>query len=91
MKVLALGVVGHFLINMAATTVFLVVSHHNYPGGVALSKLHEEVPEETGMWLLQKSPFENKGKLERANHSIYLYFQQMRTPGWRSGGGPVGI
>ncbi|XP_033647200.1 dol-P-Man:Man(7)GlcNAc(2)-PP-Dol alpha-1,6-mannosyltransferase-like [Asterias rubens] len=46
MKILALGVIGHFLINMAATTIFLVVSHHNYPGGVALRKLHDEVPQD---------------------------------------------
>ena len=49
MKVLSLGVIGHFLVNMAATTAFLVVSHHNYPGGIALAKLHEEVSNEAGM------------------------------------------
>ncbi|XP_022081245.1 dol-P-Man:Man(7)GlcNAc(2)-PP-Dol alpha-1,6-mannosyltransferase-like [Acanthaster planci] len=47
MKLLAVGVIGHFLVNMAATLAFLVVSHHNYPGGVALTKLHDAVPQDT--------------------------------------------
>ena len=48
MKLLAIGAVGHFLINLATTTVFTGVSYYNYPGGVALHNIHQLIPLDKG-------------------------------------------
>ncbi|XP_072026518.1 LOW QUALITY PROTEIN: dol-P-Man:Man(7)GlcNAc(2)-PP-Dol alpha-1,6-mannosyltransferase-like [Amphiura filiformis] len=44
MKLLAIGAVGHFLVNLATTTIFTGVSYYNYPGGEALYKMHQMYP-----------------------------------------------
>ena len=34
----------HLVVNLAATAVFLYISHHNYPGGEAMAALHKIEP-----------------------------------------------
>jgi alpha-1,6-mannosyltransferase len=41
-KLLAMVAVMHLVVNVAFTAMMLHVSRHNYPGGVALTRLHEE-------------------------------------------------
>nr|XP_054749982.1 dol-P-Man:Man(7)GlcNAc(2)-PP-Dol alpha-1,6-mannosyltransferase-like [Lytechinus pictus] len=44
MKILALGVLGHFAVNIIATALMLGVSHYNYPGGDVMHQIHQLVP-----------------------------------------------
>eukprot|EP00057_Strongylocentrotus_purpuratus_P020934 XP_011675408.1 PREDICTED: dol-P-Man:Man(7)GlcNAc(2)-PP-Dol alpha-1,6-mannosyltransferase [Strongylocentrotus purpuratus] len=44
MKLLAVGVLGHFAVNIVATASMLVVSHYNYPGGDVMHQIHQLVP-----------------------------------------------
>ena len=48
MKLLAVGVLGHFAVNIVATASMLGVSHYNYPGGDAMHQIHQLVPPNAG-------------------------------------------
>ncbi|KAJ8046686.1 putative Dol-P-Man:Man(7)GlcNAc(2)-PP-Dol alpha-1,6-mannosyltransferase [Holothuria leucospilota] len=48
-KLLAFGAVGHFVVNIFLTAGFLVISYHNYPGGVALHSIHKMIQAPLGV------------------------------------------
>ncbi|XP_070558705.1 dol-P-Man:Man(7)GlcNAc(2)-PP-Dol alpha-1,6-mannosyltransferase-like [Ptychodera flava] len=47
-KALAVGIAGHFAMNILMTSGFLYISSINYPGGDALWRLHQTIPETSG-------------------------------------------
>jgi alpha-1,6-mannosyltransferase len=49
---MAVGLVGLCVANMAATAFFLYVSHLNYSGGQAMASLHATIDPSTGQWAL---------------------------------------
>ena len=51
-QLLALLAVWHILGNICTTILFLYTSHQNYPGGLALYKLHQIEASKTGIYQL---------------------------------------
>ncbi|XP_071963097.1 dol-P-Man:Man(7)GlcNAc(2)-PP-Dol alpha-1,6-mannosyltransferase-like [Antedon mediterranea] len=46
MSLISIAVIGHFVFNLATTSGFLYLSYNNYPGGDAITRLHQLVPKE---------------------------------------------
>lgn len=48
---MALGCVLHLVANAAFTTLLLTVSANNYPGGVAMHRLHQIIPKDASVYV----------------------------------------
>ncbi|KAK7005029.1 dol-P-Man:Man(7)GlcNAc(2)-PP-Dol alpha-1 6-mannosyltransferase [Biomphalaria glabrata] len=48
-KLVALGAIGLLLLNTATTLGFLLIAHHNYPGGAAIKLLHQLEKDSSGV------------------------------------------
>jgi len=51
-RLLGLSAVFHIVMNIALTCILLRVSHHNYPGGIALHTLHNIESKSLGVFLI---------------------------------------
>jgi hypothetical protein len=47
-RLVSLVTCGHLLFNLCSTALFLYISHHNYPGGIAMDALHRILPSSEG-------------------------------------------
>ncbi|KAG7164864.1 Dol-P-Man:Man(7)GlcNAc(2)-PP-Dol alpha-1-6-mannosyltransferase-like [Homarus americanus] len=48
-QLLAIGCALHLLVNVAFTTLLLTISANNYPGGAAIYKLHQVIPQDANV------------------------------------------
>lgn len=50
-QLVAIGCALHLVVNAAFTTLLLTISANNYPGGIAMMKLHKMVPEDSKVYV----------------------------------------
>lgn len=48
-QILAVGCALHLVANVAFTTLLLTISANNYPGGAAIHRLHQVIPQDTNV------------------------------------------
>lgn len=50
-QLVAVGCALHLVVNATFTTLLLTISANNYPGGIAMLRLHKLVPEDTNVYV----------------------------------------